>query len=453
MRIFICYRRDESKVIVGRIYDRLTTAFGIESVFKDDHLPPGTDFKQVLSAEISRSDVMLVIIGRQWASIKGGFGKRLDDPVDHVRAEVEQGLQREDILIIPVCVGGASIASLEHIPPSLQPLRFKNARTARDEDFDFRQDMDRLIGELKNYEQVIRETRIRLQAVEQGMSNLPWAEITQCLDEAEQIAAQQPIAISVKTQREYWQKQRERSIDDLLDRALAYAKQDLEHGAQARALVDHARRLAISLTLIEKRYVEIRAAMRYWEKEAEQSKTNQFLSKEFGFSFDELTLNREGKVGEAQVRRIRHAIIKQVLLFAFSGTLLFLMFGTIPLWYSPTYDTELTYSNPLITLFVVLGVLGLVVVLAILSFRRILINKPLPELTVKSETNPLRFYKSGKTQDGEPDVQIEIGAIRRKLPYDTWAAMRKYNKGDTFRAYYVRYARRDRILSIEVWQS
>ncbi len=40
-RLFISYRRTDSKQIAGRIYDRLAPVFGKENIFKDvDSIPP-----------------------------------------------------------------------------------------------------------------------------------------------------------------------------------------------------------------------------------------------------------------------------------------------------------------------------------------------------------------------------------------------------------------------------
>src|SRR6202008_2663190 len=45
--ITISYRRDDSGVITGRIFDRLVTHYGRDAVFRDiDSIPPGADFRE-----------------------------------------------------------------------------------------------------------------------------------------------------------------------------------------------------------------------------------------------------------------------------------------------------------------------------------------------------------------------------------------------------------------------
>ncbi len=150
-RIFISYRRADSRTITGRIYDRLSYAFGADSVFKDvDDIPLGSDFRDVIHDAVAKTDVLLVIIGPQWAIINDQFGKRrLDDPNDFVRIEVEAGLRRDNpVTVIPVLVGGATMPTDADLPDSLDPLIYRNAAMVRD-DPDFGTDINRLIDQLK----------------------------------------------------------------------------------------------------------------------------------------------------------------------------------------------------------------------------------------------------------------------------------------------------------------
>lgn len=151
-KVFISYRRSDSAMIAGRISDRLVTEFGQDTVFKDSYsILPGQDFRGKIRESVAYSDVVLVIIGPTWLSVTerdDATFRRLDNPDDWVRLEVETGLQRDSALVIPVLVGGASIPSAKDLPPTLRELAYKNAITVRD-DPDFRRDMDELIGYLK----------------------------------------------------------------------------------------------------------------------------------------------------------------------------------------------------------------------------------------------------------------------------------------------------------------
>ncbi len=153
-RIFISYRRADSAAESGRIYDRLASVFGADHVFKDvDDILPGADFRQVLEQEVSRCDVLLAVIGPRWATITDEDGRRrLHDPDDFVNVEVEAGLSRSDVLVIPLLVGSASMPSPEELPENLRALCYRNGMPVRN-DPDFHRDMQRLIERIQAYNQ------------------------------------------------------------------------------------------------------------------------------------------------------------------------------------------------------------------------------------------------------------------------------------------------------------
>ncbi len=145
-RIFISYRRSDSADITARIYDDLVRAFGEKNVFKDvNKIPVGKDFRAVIESELISSDVMLVIIGPGWLDTKDANGnRRLDDPTDFVRIEVEMGLRHAEL--IPVLVKGGSMPGASLLPSNLNPLAYKNARQIRDSDYN--DDMKKLVTDL-----------------------------------------------------------------------------------------------------------------------------------------------------------------------------------------------------------------------------------------------------------------------------------------------------------------
>ncbi|HLO15331.1 MAG TPA: SUMF1/EgtB/PvdO family nonheme iron enzyme [Anaerolineales bacterium] len=146
MKIFISYRRADSKYVVDRIRDRLIAAYGEEAVFRDiESIPLGLNFSDVLDEATSACNVMLVVMGPQWAGITNAQGnKRLFDPGDFTRIEVETGLAHKEILVIPVLVMNAVMPGVKDIPESLGNLLFRNAISVRN-DPDFNQDMQRLV--------------------------------------------------------------------------------------------------------------------------------------------------------------------------------------------------------------------------------------------------------------------------------------------------------------------
>jgi len=89
--IFVSYRRDDSRHAAGRLLDRLRQSYEPHQLFMDvDNVAPGLDFVKVIEEQVSACDVMLVVIGPNWLDARDKAGvRRLDDPGDFVRLEVE----------------------------------------------------------------------------------------------------------------------------------------------------------------------------------------------------------------------------------------------------------------------------------------------------------------------------------------------------------------------------
>jgi Lon protease-like protein len=150
-RIFISYRRSDSADITGRIYDRLADKFGKYSIFRDvDSIPLGVDFKKRLDAKVAECKVLLAVIGNIWVDARDESGRRrLDDPSDFVRIEIESALAR-DIPVIPLLVSNAKMPRKEDLPSKLRKLVLRNGISIRP-DPDFHRDMDRLISSLEEH--------------------------------------------------------------------------------------------------------------------------------------------------------------------------------------------------------------------------------------------------------------------------------------------------------------
>lgn len=130
--IFVSYRRDDSAYVAASIKDRLEQHFGRGSVFFDiDTIPLGTDFRQHIASAVGQCDVLLAIVGDRWSTAEDERGnRRLDNPTDEVRLEIEAALQR-DIPVIPVLVGGARIPLEAELPDTLQGLTSRNPAEVR----------------------------------------------------------------------------------------------------------------------------------------------------------------------------------------------------------------------------------------------------------------------------------------------------------------------------------
>jgi Tol biopolymer transport system component len=146
--IFISYRRSDTPDAVGRIYDRLVAEFGKARVFKDvDSIPLGQDFRGHLNDIVGGCAAVLAIIGPKWTDIRNEAGqKRLEDPDDFVRIELEAALARS-VPVVPVLVGHAPMPGSSQLPSSLASLAFRQSIEVRP-DPDFHNDATRLVSAL-----------------------------------------------------------------------------------------------------------------------------------------------------------------------------------------------------------------------------------------------------------------------------------------------------------------
>src|SRR5216684_3258765 len=100
-RIFISYRLQDSAYVAATLSDTLQQHFGTDSVFFDvDNIPLGVDFRDYIGDAVGECDVLLVMIGDQWLDASDGSGRRrIDDPADFVRIEIEAAFKHK----IPIC--------------------------------------------------------------------------------------------------------------------------------------------------------------------------------------------------------------------------------------------------------------------------------------------------------------------------------------------------------------
>lgn len=126
--VFISYRREETAGEARALYNALTTRLGEDSVFMDvDNIAPGLDFREALQERLGSCDLLLALIGRDWANAKSASGeRRLEDPGDFVRLEIEAALKRK-ISVTPVLVQGAQMPSAPQLPESIRDFGYRNA--------------------------------------------------------------------------------------------------------------------------------------------------------------------------------------------------------------------------------------------------------------------------------------------------------------------------------------
>jgi hypothetical protein len=151
--IFINYRRDDEAGFTQALYSRLEQAFPPESLFMDvDNIAPGLDFVQVLNDQVARCDVLIAVIGKSWLAADEKGERRLDNPEDFVRIEIESALAQKK-RVIPVLVNDAKMPRSTGLPESLKAFARCNAVRLTHERF--RADMQ---GFIKALEGVLAES-------------------------------------------------------------------------------------------------------------------------------------------------------------------------------------------------------------------------------------------------------------------------------------------------------
>lgn len=144
--IFISYRREDKRDFARVLYERLARHIEEQQIFMDvDSIELGLDFVEAINQRLAQCSLMLVVIGNQWLNCIDSSGRRrLDDPDDFVRLELQTALTRPDVRVIPILVDGAKAPVSTDLPESLRPLARRNALIMTHENFGA--DFTRLYG-------------------------------------------------------------------------------------------------------------------------------------------------------------------------------------------------------------------------------------------------------------------------------------------------------------------
>ena len=137
--MFISYRVEDTRPTATWLFEKLAEAYGAERVFLDhQRLEGGAEWPDRLEAEARRAAVMLVLVGKGWLAARNPktFARRLDQPGDWVRKEIETALDT-GALVVPLLVEGAEPPGEEAFAtvPSLAPLAARQALDLRSKDW------------------------------------------------------------------------------------------------------------------------------------------------------------------------------------------------------------------------------------------------------------------------------------------------------------------------------
>ncbi len=153
-KIFISYRRHDSRPVATLIYDPLArhfeAKFGAGAVFMDVHgIPLGVNFRAYLNGQVGKAELLLALIADRWlTAVDEHDSRRIDSPNDFVRIEIEAALKR-GIPVVPVYVDDAKILREADLPESLKELAWMNGFQLRTDARYFAADTARLISGLE----------------------------------------------------------------------------------------------------------------------------------------------------------------------------------------------------------------------------------------------------------------------------------------------------------------
>ena len=108
--VFVIFPGDRFDGSASRIHDRLASLLGPDADFVSlQDVPVGVDFRSWVSEQVSRSGLVLAVIGNRWA------------PTPLVELQLGSAIDR-GIPIIPVLADGVAMPSAEALPETLKRL-------------------------------------------------------------------------------------------------------------------------------------------------------------------------------------------------------------------------------------------------------------------------------------------------------------------------------------------
>jgi hypothetical protein len=144
-KVAISYRRADTAMIAGRIYDRLVARYGDDAVFIDfDKIPFGTDFRSHIRETLLGTHVLIALIGAEWLGAGADGTVRMNSADDPVRVEIETALGIP-IPVIPVLIDGMKMPESSALPTTFGNFVYLNAADVSS-GRDFRVHMDRLLA-------------------------------------------------------------------------------------------------------------------------------------------------------------------------------------------------------------------------------------------------------------------------------------------------------------------
>jgi hypothetical protein len=132
-KAFVSFRIGDADDAATLIDQTLCRAFGADRVFRSSHaMYGGAQFPPTIEAEAADCAVMVVVVGERWLAEQGGT-RRVDDPEDWVRKEIEFALGGGRPVFSVLTGDRPALSAEDHLPVTLKELvdrpqlRFRSA--------------------------------------------------------------------------------------------------------------------------------------------------------------------------------------------------------------------------------------------------------------------------------------------------------------------------------------
>jgi hypothetical protein len=146
--IFLSFRHGDTHGTIRALWNELRERFHPSNIYYyiERSGKAGDDVYKEVEAEIDKADIVLGLFGKNWLEAVDAFGRRIENPLDLVRFELELALEQDKL--IPVRVEGAGLPDERFLPHKLKPLSaLKLTLPLRDEGW--RSDIAKIISTIE----------------------------------------------------------------------------------------------------------------------------------------------------------------------------------------------------------------------------------------------------------------------------------------------------------------